>query len=507
MTLHPSPAYELSQDGSWQGTIRVDGKVPQNLWRAEQSMEGFHALSNTSGRCCAISGLGRYTPENSNLAWSDPGLTISHIIPPQHFEVYPVDKSDLDGEDDELAEKWRLTWDPRENGIVLLGHFHALWEARLVGIEPSTLTIRCFGPYDSISIYEGKKAHFSNIPNRGALRWHYEMCVFENITAKQPPQSLCAKQDMITNSIPPALSSSSTKPGSVPFAASEALPFALPPPGPEQTSLQAARPRKRPRSSQDGPASPQPADSAQSNGDLSKQLCTLKCILLLGDPVGSDPSCPNFSKHRRPIFGTAVHKLDMATLSSWGLLRDEEVPKSQLYRESIVSEYEIVSSSKSIPMLKVVLPYGYTVIGKGVVRREHSNPTAAERSNEPAFTPLTEADILGRLGPHLAGECVPFCLGLLKLGRELRDASYDGPIDRVLLLSSADVPLPKAGVPRHRIRDETRRTVEDIRRRGVTLRTPLAAADLRWNKDAQRVMVVSFAAAKIEATSDTAVFR
>lgn len=472
--------------------------VPQNLWRAEEAMEGFHSLSNTSRQCCAISGLGRYAPENSGLTWSDPGLAISHIIPPQHFEVFHVDKSDMDGEDDELAEKWRITWDPRENGIVLLGHFHALWKARLVAIEPSTLTIRCFGPYDSIAVYEGKKAHFSKVPNKEALRWHYEMCVFENITAKQPPQSPAAKR--------PSLSNGSTKTGSIPFSASEALPFALPPPGTEQTRLQAARPRKRPRSSQDGPASPQPADSAQSSGDLSKQLCTLKCILLLGDPVASDPSCPNFSKHKRPIFGTAVHKLDIATLSSWGLLRDEDVPKSQLDRESIVSEYEIVSS-KSTPMLKVVLPYGYTVIGKGIVRREHSNPTAAERTNEPAFTPLMEAEILARLGPHLAGECVPFCLGLIELGKELRDASYDGPIERVLLLSSADVPLPRAGVPRHRIQDETRRTVEDIRRRGVTLRTPLAAADLRWNKDAQRVMVVNFAAAKIEATNDTAVFR
>lgn len=380
---------------------------------------------------------------------------------------------------------------------MLLGHFHALWKARLVAIEPATLAVRCFGPYDSIAVCDGDKAHFSKVPNKEALRWHYEMCVFENITAKQLPQLLAAKQDMITTAIRPTLSSSSTKTGSAPFTATEALPFTLPPPGTKQTTLQTARPRKRLRSDQDGSALLQPVDGTQSSSDPSKQLCTLKCILRLGDPAGADYLCPNFNKHRWPVFGTAVHMLDMTTLSSWGLLRDDDVPKSQLDRESIVSGYEIVSR-ESIPIFKVILPYGYTVIGKGVVRREQSNQTAAERTKEPAFTPLTEADILVRLGPQLAGECVPLCLGILKLGKELRDASYDGPIERVLLLSSAEMPLSQASMPRHNIETEIRRTVEDIRNRGVTFRERLVDADLRWNKDAQRVMVVNFAGAKIE---------
>lgn len=496
MIMHPSPTYELSQDGTWECTTRAQGKIPQSLWGAEEAMEGFHSLSNTSGRCCAISGLGRYTPDNSKLAWSDPGLAISHIIPPQNFDVYPVDKSDIDSEDDELAEKWRMTWDPRENGIVLLGHFHALWRAWLVAVEPSTLTVRCFGPYDSIAPYEGKKAHLSNVPNRDALRWHYDMCVWENITSKQPPQSLSAKQDGdMTSAIRPDLSTSSTKTGPAPFSAGEALPFALPPPGSREVTPEAARPRKRPRTDQDGAALPQLSENAESSGDLAKQLCTLECIICLADPAGSDPSCPNFSKHRRRGFGTAVHKLDMTALSAWGLVRDEDVPKNQLGRESIISEYEIVSR-EAIPILRVVLPYGYTVLGKGVVRSGHSK--------EPAFGPLMEADILMRLGSQLAGECVPFCLGVAKLGKELRDLTYDEPIQHVLLLCSAEAPLYEAPLPRH---EKIRRTVEDIRNRGVTLREPLVEADLRWNEEAQRVMIVNFAGAKIEAADDTTVFR
>lgn len=496
MIMQPLPTYELFQDGTWEGTTRAQGKIPQNLWGAEEAMKGFHSLSNTSGRCCAVSGLGRYTPENSKLAWSDPGLTISHIIPPQHFDVYPIDKSDIDGEDDELAEKWRMTWNARENGIVLLGHFHALWKARLVAVEPATLTVRCFGPYDSLSAYEGKKAHFSNVPNRGALQWHYDMCVWENITSKQPPQSLAGKQDWETTAaVRPALSTSSTKTDPAPFSASEALPFALPPPGSREVTPQATRPCKRPWTDQDGAALPQLSDSSESSGDLAKQLCTLECILCLADPAGSDPSCPNFSKHRRRGFGTAVHKLDMTAMSEWGLVRDEDVPKNQLGRESIISEYEIVSR-ESIPILRVVLPYGYTVMGKGVVRSVHSK--------EPAFNPLMEAEILMRLGSQLAGECVPFCLGLAKLGNELRDPAYDGPIQEVLLLSSAEAPLYEVPLPRH---EKIRRTIEDIRNRGVTLREPLVEADVRWNEETQRVMVVNFAGAKIEATDDTTELR
>lgn len=504
MIMQPSPTYELSPDGTWEGTTRAQGKIPQNLWGAEEAMKGFYSLSNTSGRCCAISGLGRYTPENSKLAWSDPGLTISHIIPPQHFDVYPVDKSDIDGEDDELAEKWRMTWDPRENGIVLLGHFHALWKARLVAVEPVTLTVRCFGPYDSISAYEGKKAHFSNVPNRDALLWHYNMCLWENITSKQPPQSLAAKQDLDTTGvIRPALPTSSTKTGPAQFSVSEALPFALPPSDSRETTPQAARPRKRPRTDQDGAALSQLSDNPESSGDLTNRLCTLECILCLADPAGSDPSCPNFSKHRRRGFGTAVHKLDMTVMSEWGLVRDEDVPKGQLDRESIVSEYEIVSR-ECIPILRVVLPYGYTVIGKGVVHSDHSSTTAGEGAKEPAFGPLMETDILMRLGSQLAGECVPFCLGLAKLGKGLRDPTYDGPIQHVLLLSSAEAPLSEAPLPR---RERIKRTVKDIRSRGVTFRQPLVEAVVRWNEEAQRVMVVNFAGAKIEATDDTTEFR
>lgn len=504
--IMPSPMYELSQ-GAWRETIRTEGKIPQNLQGAEEAIKGFHAISNSSGRRCAISGLGRYSPDNSALAWSGPGLTISHVIPPQHFEIYPIDTSGIDEKDDELTEKWRMTWDTRENGIALLHHFHVLWKARLVAIEPTTLRVRCFGPYDSITAYDGKKAHFSFsiVPNRDALRWHYNMCVHENITAKQTPGPLAAVRDeVVMGAAHLMLLASNTNKRSFPFAGSEALPFVLPAPSAQMTP-QEAQSHKRPRIDQGGAPFLQLAGAMDPSYDLDAQYCTLKCIIRSLNEIGADPDCPNFSTHRRRDLGvadTTAHKVNVSAVKSRGLIRDEDVPKNELGRDEIISQYKIVSR-QPIPIMKVVLPYGYTVMGKGVVLPDDSDSTSGEETQKPALTPRMEVEILLKLGPQLAGQCVPFCLGLIGLAKELRDPYYAGSITSVLLMVSTSVPLSEANQSQQAIHEETRRTVEDIRSRGVILREPLAKADLCWNPDSQRVMVVNFAGAELREADST----
>ncbi|KAL1877008.1 hypothetical protein Daus18300_002617 [Diaporthe australafricana] len=495
----PPTMYELFK-GAWQETIRTEVKIPQNLQGAEEAIKGFYAISNNSGRCCAISGLGRYSHDNSALAWSGPGLTILHIIPPQHFEIYPIDTSGVDEKDDELTKKWRMTWHTRENGIALLNHFHALWKARLVAIEPTTLRVRCFGPYNSITAYDGKKAHFSvsTLPNKDALRWHYNMCIHENITAKQAPRpSAVMQDDIVTGAAHLMLLTSSPNKRSLPVAASEALPFAVPAPSAPMTP-QEARPHKRPRIDHNGPPFLHLAGTMDPIYDLDAQYCTIKCIIHSRNEVGADPNCPNFNKHRRQDLGaadTAAHKVNVSAVKSRGSARDEDVPKNELGREEIISQYRIISQ-ETVPIMKVVLPHGYTVMGKGVVLAE-SGSTTTEETQKPALTPQMEADILLKLGPQLAGDCVPFSLGLIGLTKELRDSYYAGPITSALLMASERMPLSEAKVPRKVIREEIRRTVEDIRSHGVTLRHPLKEADLYWNPETQRVVVVNFAGARI----------
>ncbi|KAK2607517.1 hypothetical protein N8I77_006183 [Diaporthe amygdali] len=78
-------------------------------------------------------------------------------------------------------------------------------------------------------------------------------------------------------------------------------------------------------------------------------------------------------------------------------------------------------------------------------------------------------------------------LGFISFRRELRDSYY-------------------AGLPPQIIQEETRRTIKVLRVRGVTFREPLVEADLRWNKEARRVMVVNSAGAKIKDTWSIKVF-
>lgn len=157
-------------------------------------------------------------------------------------------------------------------------------------------------------------------------------------------QGLASGASSLSNSrvtASPALSAPVTNTRPVPFAASEALPFGLPPTTIEREASEPPRPRKRPRTGQDGAALLMLAESTDSGNNATKQLYTLECIVRLGDPARSDPTCLNISKHRRPDFGptdSAVHKLEMTALSSCGLLRDEDVPKGQLGRENIISE-------------------------------------------------------------------------------------------------------------------------------------------------------------------------
>lgn len=464
---------------------------------AREAQQRFHSLSNLFGHRCAISGRGRHSAGNSQITWYDPSLKMGHIIPPQHFDVFPVPRLDMEKGDDEVARKWAMTWNPQENGIVLLDHFHALWKARLVAIEPSTLEIRCFGPYDSIARYEGKKATFCGVPNKEALRWHYDVCVYENITAKQPHPPPTAKHDEGTEAaVPTWLSDPATRIQPVPIIpiVTQHLYSSRKRDGKE--ALPGERPHKTQRAGQDSAALPQLAEGGDSGDQAARQLCSLQCILCLGDATKSDPSCPNFSRHQRLGSGQdTVHKLDTAALSEWGLLRSEDWPESHSCPKNIISEYEIVSR-ESVPIFRVVLPFGYTVIGKGIVLSDDSTPTITEAVKGPSLAPLVEAGLFMTLssqlaGRSVAGECVPFCLGLIKFGKELREPGYDGRIAAALLLASADVPLSSPMVPQDRVTNEILRTMKDLSDRGVTVRERLADTDLRWNQQAQRVMVVN----------------
>lgn len=153
-----------------------------------QTIARFRSSLLTFARRCAVSGKGRtwcYSPAIG------PAVQACHIVPQQHYHLYPdplLDPQSNDGLElspQRLLKAWESTW-AFSNGILLLSHFHELFDSRLFSIHPDTLQIRAFVPYDVICDYHGRKAALGAYVDRNALRHHYEMCCIENMAAEMP---------------------------------------------------------------------------------------------------------------------------------------------------------------------------------------------------------------------------------------------------------------------------------------------------------------------------------
>jgi hypothetical protein len=155
---------------------------------ARQTIETFHHNCLIHADRCAISGKGQSWCIIPSIG---PGLHASHIIPQQHFYLYPRhdQKNATDGEvevnNERLVQAWTDTWSSK-NGILLMNDIRQLFEARLISIHPDTHTIRAFVPYDVITDFNGKKANIPRKVDKVALRHHYEMSCIENMAAQMP---------------------------------------------------------------------------------------------------------------------------------------------------------------------------------------------------------------------------------------------------------------------------------------------------------------------------------
>lgn len=170
--------------------------IPSGVTNAESTMNQFHKPENSPNKCCALSGEGSWLltedVDEEPFYIFDPWLIVSHIIPPEHYDVYPISGStpdyDAEPQDDDysLDDKWDMTWHTHFNSIPLLKEYHRFWKARLLAIDPETLVFHVFGPYETIIPYHGKEAVFEKgkTPDVEALRWHYRMCIYENMTAR-----------------------------------------------------------------------------------------------------------------------------------------------------------------------------------------------------------------------------------------------------------------------------------------------------------------------------------
>lgn len=71
------------------------------------------------------------------------------------------------------------------NGILLAAHIHFSFNARILSIDPDTLRIRVFMPYNLITEYHGKIAALPPHIDLHALRHYYDMCCVENLVAQK----------------------------------------------------------------------------------------------------------------------------------------------------------------------------------------------------------------------------------------------------------------------------------------------------------------------------------
>ncbi|KND92899.1 hypothetical protein TOPH_02407 [Tolypocladium ophioglossoides CBS 100239] len=190
-SVSPNKSSELSQQHPNEEEDIANMVVPPNMDiltdLARQTITGFRSSCLVAARQCAVTGKGRSWCISPAVG---PALQACHIIPQQHYHLYPYPE-DLDEDDDvehsprRLREAWQRTWSA-ENGILLLSHLHELFDARLFSIHPETLRIRAFVPYDVICDYHGFVARLPAIVDRNALRHHYNMCCIENMAAKMP---------------------------------------------------------------------------------------------------------------------------------------------------------------------------------------------------------------------------------------------------------------------------------------------------------------------------------
>ncbi|KAJ2995682.1 hypothetical protein NUW58_g1202 [Xylaria curta] len=156
---------------------------------AKRVINDFRSSCLNRATCCAVSGEGEPWCPGPPIG---PGVQACHIVPQQHYHLYPSiggqhcdEDSPVEESSRRLQEAWQNTWSPR-NGILLMKHLHEFFDARLFSIHPRTLRIRVFVPYNALTGFNGQKASVPATIDRKALRHHYEMCCIENMAAERP---------------------------------------------------------------------------------------------------------------------------------------------------------------------------------------------------------------------------------------------------------------------------------------------------------------------------------
>lgn len=160
-----------------------------NRQDAKKAMDNFRNAAETRGSCCAISGMGGGWANGMVVG---PGIHACHIVPQSAWDQHPL----LEDEDEDdcgpildsqrkWQRKWESTW-AGENALWMQSSIHDAHDGRILAIHPKTWKIRSFAPYDLTMPYHNTTAYLSEDypPDARALRYQWESCLIENMTAK-----------------------------------------------------------------------------------------------------------------------------------------------------------------------------------------------------------------------------------------------------------------------------------------------------------------------------------
>jgi hypothetical protein len=217
------------------------------------------------------------------------------------------------------------------------------------------------------------------------------------------------------------------------------------------------------------PAPSRISQQAPTNKGKSRQYCTLRCLLGLAKGGPLDKSCPNVADH-----GTDEHQIDQPTFVS--------LLKKQILETVTGCESLHKHGTRGALFEVTLLPYGYTLVGKGF----------------PAIFRLYmshENTIYECLAP-IQGIHVPVCLGTIDLTQQ--PLWYDGiaAIPYFLLLSHAGIAVSKSSVDKKQISQTAAQSLQAIHKFGIR-HCDAHTNNMFWSAENEGVLFIDFERAEI----------
>ena len=212
-----------------------------------------------------------------------------------------------------------------------------------------------------------------------------------------------------------------------------------------------------------------------SDGDFQNhQYCTHKCFLGLINKTALDNKCPNVSLHRQQD-GDLYHQISH---DSWLHCLREQFKETLDFGIMPLGKY----GARGILFKITLLRYGYTFVGKGTVGRFASHV----KHEEAVYQRLQK----------LQGVRIPVLLGSLNLNDLAATYFYDFGVwvTYIMFLSWAGDSLDKATMSRDMHQKWNKEMVQMVRQLHASgvVHTDVRRANVLWNGDEQRLMLIDF---------------